>query len=72
VSVRETVLKALDDAFSDGIKSLYGAAVANCAGGETMDKAMEQFDRGIVLEVVKLHDRVIAETTAELDKAGIT
>jgi hypothetical protein len=68
-SVNETVLKALDDAFSDGIKGLYGAAVANAAGGDSIDAIIERFTTGLTLEIA-VHARilqVIIAATKELE-----
>jgi hypothetical protein len=58
--VRESVLKALDDAFCDGIKGLYGAAVSNAAGGESIDVVMERFYKGFDLEC-RIHARILSE-----------
>ena len=71
MSVRETVLKALDDAFSEQIKGLAGAVWAKAAGGESVDQAFKEFDSAFLLNVVKLHPRMIAEANAQMDLAGI-
>jgi hypothetical protein len=69
--VRDSINKALDDAFCDGVKGLYAAAIAKVAGGEALDEAMRQFNAGIMLEVVTLHSRVLAEAQAAMDRAGV-
>jgi hypothetical protein len=70
--VRDSVRKALDDAFCDGIKGLYSAALAKVAGGESVDAAMKEFNAGILLEVAKLHARLLTEAEATMNNAGIT
>jgi len=56
----ELVFKALDDAFSDGIKGLCGAAVSNAAGGESLDAVIERFKKGLGLEM-QVHARILEE-----------
>lgn len=71
MTVRESVIKALDDAFCDGIKNLYSVAVAKVTGGEPADQVMKEFDVGFALEVAKLHNRVIKEVDDLLAEEGI-
>ena len=67
MSVNDAVRKSIDDAFSDGIKGLVGAAIAKVTGGEPIDEAMKQYDAGIVIEVTKLHTRILEETGKTLN-----
>jgi hypothetical protein len=69
--VRDSVRKALDDAFTEGVKGLYAGALARVSGGEPIDEAIKQFNAGILLEVAKLHARLLAEADATMDKAGV-
>lgn len=71
MAVRENVIKALEDAFTEGVKGLYGAALSKVTGGESLDQAMKEFNAGIMLEVVKLHSRILTEANAAMDGAGI-
>jgi hypothetical protein len=60
-SLGETVREALDESFKEQIKGLYGAAWAKVTGGEPVEQALKEFDRGLLMNLATVHKRVMED-----------